>query len=61
MNELSLHRVDRINVDAYQRQNANGEPYRIIKIKIYSKVYGNIEIVAFGVEEEPIVITYGDE
>lgn len=61
MNELSMHRVERINVEARERQNSSGEPYQIIKIKIYSKVYGNIEIVAFGVEEEPIVITYGSE
>ena len=61
MNSLNVHRVERINVRAYEAKNTDGEPYQVIKIKVVSEKYGNIEITAFGIEEESIAITYGSE
>ena len=61
MNSLNVHGVERINVRSYEAKNTDGEPYQVIKIKLVSEKYGNIEITAFGIEEESIAITYGIE
>lgn len=61
MNSMCIHGVERINVRAYEAKNADGKPYQVIKITVFSEKYGNIEITAFGIEEESITITYGVE